>query len=230
MASTFPTTIDALTDGIATSYLNSPDHTTIHNDANDAIEKLEAKVGADSSAVTTTHDYKLSGVTGTDKSASLTGTETLTLKTLTTPVIASVYQDAGKTKLLTVPNTASDTLSAIAATQTLTNKRITKREVTITSSATPTPDSDITDIYTITALAAAATFGAPTGTPTQGQALLIRIKDNATARALAWNAIYRASTDLALPTTTVLSKTIYISFMYNSTDTKWDLIAVVDGF
>ena len=115
-------------------------------------------------------------------------------------------------------------------TQTLTNKRITKREVTIASSATPTPNSDITDIYTITALAEAATFGAPTGTPTQGQTLLIRIKDNATARALSWNAIYRAGTDLALPTTTVLSKTMYVGFIYNITDTKWDLMMVTGGF
>lgn len=51
--------------------------------------------------------------------------QTLTLKTLTTPIIASLYQDAGKTKLMTVPNTASDTLAAIAATQTFTNKTLT---------------------------------------------------------------------------------------------------------
>ena len=102
-----------------------------------------------------------------------------------------------------------------------------KREVTIASSATPTPNGDITDIYTITALAEAATFGAPTGTPTQGQTLLIRIKDNATARALGFNAIYRAGTDIALPTTTVISKTIYLGFIYNVADSKWDLIAYV---
>ncbi|MDD5539331.1 MAG: hypothetical protein PHG61_01405, partial [Candidatus Marinimicrobia bacterium] len=35
--------------------------------------------------------------------ATLAGTETLTNKTLTTPVIATFYQDAGKTKLVTVP-------------------------------------------------------------------------------------------------------------------------------
>ncbi len=50
--------------------------------------------------------------------------QTLTNKTLTTPIVASMYQDAGKTKLLTVPDTASDTLAAIAASQTLTNKTI----------------------------------------------------------------------------------------------------------
>ena len=64
-------------------------------------------------------------LTGNDTFTGLTTTQTLTNKTLTTPVIASFYQDAAKTKLMTVPNTASDTLAAIAATQTLTNKTLT---------------------------------------------------------------------------------------------------------
>lgn len=55
----------------------------------------------------------------------LAGEQTLTNKTLTTPVIASLYQDAAGTKEMTIPNTASDTLAAIAATQTLTNKTLT---------------------------------------------------------------------------------------------------------
>ncbi len=98
------------------------------------------------------------------------------------------------------------------------------------SNATPTPNVDTTDVHIVTALAVGATFGAPTGTPTHGQKLIIRIKDNATARSLAWNGAYRASSDLALPTTTVLSKTIYLGFMYNSTDAKWDLLAKLDNF
>lgn len=114
--------------------------------------------------------------------------------------------------------------------QTLTNKRITKRIGTVASSATPTPAGDDVDMYTVTALAEAATFGAPTGTPTNGQPLIIRILDNGTARVLAWNAIYRASSDLALPTTTVLSKTLYLDFVYNSAATKWDLLALLNNF
>jgi hypothetical protein len=157
-------------------------------------------------------------------------TQTLTNKTLTTPVIASFCQDAGKTKVMTTPDTASDTLAAIAATQTFTNKRITKRVASTASSATPTPNADTTDIYILTALAEAAEFGAPTGTPTHGQTLIIRIKDNSTIRALTWNAIYRASSDLALPTTTVDDKTMYLGFIYNDTDSKWDLVAYLDNF
>ncbi len=100
------------------------------------------------------------------------------------------------------------------------------RNGTTASSATPTPDADSHDVYTITALAVNATFGAPTGTPTNGQKLIIRIEDNGTARTLAWNAAYRAGTDVALPLTTVLGKVMYLGFMWNSTDSKWDLLAV----
>ncbi len=114
------------------------------------------------------------------------------------------------------------------STQTLTNKRIDPRVNTIASSATPTPAGDTTDIFTVTALGAAATFAAPTGTPVNGQKLIIRIKDDGTARALTYNAIYREG-DVALPTTTILGKTLYLGFMYNSADTKWDLLAYNDN-
>ena len=97
---------------------------------------------------------------------------------------------------------------------------------TITSSSTPTPPSDNV-LFTITALAANATFSAPSGTPVGGHKLIIRIKDNGTARTLGFNAIYRA-VGLTLPTTTVISKTMYIGCVYNSTDAKWDVTAVVE--
>jgi len=120
----YPTSLDTLTNPASNNTLDSPSHSGQHSDVNDAVEALEAKVGANSSAVTTSHDYKLSGVTGTDKAVSKTGAETLTNKTLTTPIIPSIYQDAGKTKLMTLPDTASDTLVTLAATQALTNKTI----------------------------------------------------------------------------------------------------------
>jgi hypothetical protein len=104
------------------------------------------------------------------------------------------------------------------------------RVTSTASSTTPTPDIDSTDIFILTALAAGATFGAPTGTPSQGQKLIVRIKDNGTARSLAFNAIYRFSSDLAAPTTTVVNKTMYLGFIYNSTDAKWDCVAKLDNF
>jgi len=93
MATNFPTSLDSFVNPTPTSDTQVVSHSSQHANANDAIAALEAKVGANSSAVTTSHDYKLSGVTGTDKAASKTGTETLTNKTLTSPVI-NVGSDA----------------------------------------------------------------------------------------------------------------------------------------
>jgi microcystin-dependent protein len=59
MATNFPTTLDALTNPSAGNTLNSPSHSTQHANSNDAIEALQTKVGVDSSAVTTSLDYKM---------------------------------------------------------------------------------------------------------------------------------------------------------------------------
>lgn len=102
----------------------------------------------------------------------------------------------------------------------------TRDVATTASSATPTVAITASNMqYTVTALAANATFGAPTGSPGDGWRLLIRIKDNATARTLAFNSIFRAI-GVTLPTTTVISKTTYLGCVWNQSDTKWDVVAV----
>jgi hypothetical protein len=68
-------------------------------------------------------------------------------------------------------------------------------------------------------------FNNPGGTPVAGQKLIIRIKDNGTARALTYDTQFRALGS-SLPSTTVISKTLYMGFIFNATDTKWDLVAV----
>lgn len=109
MATTFPTSLQDLdaTRGTASQPLNSPSHSTHHLTEDDTIEALQAKVGVDSSAVTTSHDYKLSGVTSTDKAVSLTGTETLTNKTLTSPKIGTALLDTNGNEVILTPATAS---------------------------------------------------------------------------------------------------------------------------
>lgn len=62
MSSTFPTSFDSFTDPTATGKLNSPSHSQQHINVNDAIEKLEAKVGIDSSADTDSIDYKINNI------------------------------------------------------------------------------------------------------------------------------------------------------------------------
>ena len=53
----FPTSLDTLTNPISNNTLDSPSHSGQHSYGNDAVEALEAKVGANSSAVTSSLDY-----------------------------------------------------------------------------------------------------------------------------------------------------------------------------
>ena len=112
------------------------------------------------------------------------------------------------------------------------NKKSIKRKAVINpivsstaSTATLTVDADSTDFAVITAQAEGLTIAAPTGSPVQGQKLIIRIKDDGSARSIAFNAIFTAI-GVTLPTTTTVSKKLYIGCIYNDTDTKWDVIAV----
>ena len=77
----------------------------------------------------------------------------------------------------------------------------------------------------MTALAVGATFGAPTGTPGDGQRLLYRIKDNGSPRSLAFNAIFRPL-GVTLPTTTLVDKVLYVGTFYNGDDVCWDVVVV----
>lgn len=95
----------------------------------------------------------------------------------------------------------------------------------VASGATITPTAVTVNQYNVTALAVPATIAAPSGTSVDGQKLLIRLKDNGTARALTWNAIYRVIGS-TLPTTTVATKTTYVGCIYNAADAVWDVVAV----
>lgn len=94
----------------------------------------------------------------------------------------------------------------------------------VTSAATVTP-TFLNDQVNITAQAAALNLANPTGTAIPAWGIVIRIKDNGTARAITYGTQYRAI-GVTLPTTTVISKTLYLAMEYNSTDTKWDVLAV----
>ena len=61
MATNFPTSLDNLdpTRGTANDKLSQPSHVTHHTNEDDAIEALQAKVGVNNSAVTSSLDYKL---------------------------------------------------------------------------------------------------------------------------------------------------------------------------
>jgi len=103
----------------------------------------------------------------------------------------------------------------------ITRAKLADITTTITSGATITP---IIGNYIVTALAANATINPPSGTPTQGQLMVLRIKDDGTARTLTWDAAYRpVATELL--TSTVAGKVMYVGGKYNVEDAKWDILA-----
>jgi len=138
-----------------------------------------------------------------------------------------VQQEALLTELEAI-NTAVSALPTADSTTTFTNKRIEPRVVTAASYTTDTGTSlsvATADVFQVTAQAGALKLNNPGGTAVAGQKLIVRIKDDGTARALTYDTEFRAMGN-ALPATTVLSKTLYMGFIYNLTDSKWDLIAV----
>lgn len=120
---------------------------------------------------------------------------------------------------------AGASIPTYSSTDTLTNKRVTKRTGTTTSSATPTINTDNVDFYSLTAQAEAITSFTTnlSGTPTENQILWIAVTGTA-ARALTFGASFEAST-VALPTTTASTNRLDMGFVWNSVSSKWRIVA-----
>ncbi len=105
--------------------------------------------------------------------------------------------------------------------------RIPRRVTTITSSATPTINTDLCDVVKITALAVDITSFTTnlTGTPEDFDRLTVYIKDNGTARALAWGASFE-SRGQTLPVSTVANKRTEVGLEWDTSTSKWGCVAV----
>jgi hypothetical protein len=131
------------------------------------------------------------------------------------------------TAAMTTLAAPSSAIAGISDAQTISNKRITKRVITVTQSATPAINTDITDIASVTGLAQGITSMSTslTGTPIDGDSIIVRITDNGTAQTIAWGISFEAST-VALPTTTVASTMLMIGFIWHTTTSAWRCVAV----
>lgn len=176
--------------------------------------------------------------TVTASGATITGGTANNL-TLSSPTITGTVTASGAT--ITGGTTVNQTVQAATLTgtitctgatisnATMTNSKSIPRVLAITSSATPEINTDLYDAVTITALA--TTISSMTtslsGTPYNFQKLLVRIKDDGSARSITWGTSF-ASKGVTLPTTTTASKLLTVGLIYNSVTTDWECVAAVN--
>jgi hypothetical protein len=102
----------------------------------------------------------------------------------------------------------------------------------IASGSSITINSDSTDVayQNNTQATGTLTINSPTGTPTDAQKLMLKIKSQ-NVQTFSWNAAFIGSTDLPLPTATSgANKVDYMGFVYMQEDSKWHMIAKNFGF
>ena len=188
--------------------------TSIYFSRNDQALAYSVELSGLTSGITTSGDYlPLSGGT-------VSGNSSFDSISATTLTATTIFSAGTELSLLFVqPNN----------TQTLTNKRITKRVVSVASSATPAFNTDNGDIARLTGLTTNITNASTnlTGTPNHGDMFSYEITDNGVARTISWGTSFAATGTLALPTTTVISTRLRCLFQYADNVLKWEIVAVV---
>ncbi|MBU1092540.1 hypothetical protein KJ836_02645 [Patescibacteria group bacterium] len=217
--SVFPATLDSFDRIGTTNYEDEAGYSIVNveNEAMDAIEKMQVLMGT------------ASGTALLANAVSATGTATLTNKTINGAVIGTSAITGGTITSAVITTPTGDVMT-LTGTQTFSNKRKTARVTTSTSAGTHTIDSTNSDIFTVTAQNGTAVFATPAGTPASGDTLVMRLRDNGTAAALSFGTVYNFSTELTAPTTTVASKTLYMGFIWNEINSKWECLAVLNNF
>jgi hypothetical protein len=177
-------------------------------------------------ARTVLDDTTVSAMVDTLGGAAATGTGGLVRATSPALVTPSL----GAATATTINGTAvpsSDTLVTPSSTATLTNKRITRRTGTTTSSATPTINTDNVDRYVLSAQAANITSFTTnlSGTPTDGDTLWVVVVASGGPWTITWGTSFESSASATLPTSVPSGGRIDVGLVYSSATSKFRCVA-----
>jgi hypothetical protein len=105
------------------------------------------------------------------------------------------------------------------------------RVVVIADATSITMNADTTDMATQanTQTAGTLTVNAPSGTPANGQKIMLRLRST-NVQTFSWNAIFQGGTSPLPTTSSGSSKYDYYGFIYNGTATKWQIVGTATGF
>lgn len=179
--------------------------------------------GGGSGSVTSVSVVTANGLAGTVASPSTTPAITLT-----TSVSAGLITSNGSGSMSSVA-APSSAVVGVSDTQTLSNKRITRRVLTTNApGATPSIDTDDYDLVHLTGLAANISSMTTdlSGTPNDGDSLIITFTDNGTARMITWGTSFESSGNVTLPSTTVISTLLTVGFLWDPVNSKWNCVGV----
>lgn len=201
-------------------------HSTIQHADTHEPKWLSIAVMADTGKVITpsaTEDgaSELRYLTLDDISAGNADTSRFGLKDASDPTKIVAFSLAGlttaTTRTITVPD-ASLTLVGTTTTQTLTNKRVTRRVSVVTYAASLDVNADNYDVLACNSLTGNVAINAPTGTHTDGQRLVIRLTQDGTGgRTITYNAVFATAT----ASTTTASTSETREFSWHPTRAKW---------
>lgn len=197
-----------------------------------AVYVVGSSVVAENSATVPNTLLANSSVTINGTSVALGASGTVTANTTNALTIGTGLSGTSFNGSAPVTIAIDSTVATLTGTQTLSNKNIQARVVVIADGTSITINADTTDIATQanTQAAGTLTVNAPTGTPFNGQKLMLRLLSS-NVQTFSWNSAFQGSTDVALPTaSTGSSKYDYMGFIYNSTALKWQLVAKNFGF